>query len=76
MPRYFFHIREEDHIILDTDGAVLPDLNTAREEAVAAAREVLADMMRKTLSGQELIICDDRGDELCTIPFSSTFRLQ
>jgi hypothetical protein len=77
MPRFFFHIRAAGEIAEDTDGAELPDIAAANDEAVLAARELLADMLRRgeVVDGQEFVICDELGHEIATVPFRSVIRL-
>jgi len=41
MPRYYFHIREGATLTRDTNGQELPDVEAAREEAIAAGRALL-----------------------------------
>lgn len=69
MPRYFFHVRDEDRLIEDQDGSELPDLEAARTEAAAAAREILAEQIRtgKEMSGRSFEITDDTGKVLATV---------
>ena len=43
MPRYFFHIRDDDNLIRDEEGTELPDLSAARKEAALSAQEVLLE---------------------------------
>ena len=43
MPRYFFHIRDDDRLIRDDEGAELPDLAAARKEAALSAQEILLE---------------------------------
>jgi len=40
---YFFHIHTEADHIADLEGIELPDLDAVQEEAVRAARELMAD---------------------------------
>ena len=37
MPRYFFHLRDDEELIRDEEGADLPDLAAARKEAALSA---------------------------------------
>jgi hypothetical protein len=73
MSRYYFHLRlVDDRIIADQDGSDLPDAATARREALAAARQMLADAIK---SGSEnipeaLVITDSEGRELETVPIA------
>jgi hypothetical protein len=46
MPKFYLHLCENGHRVQDTEGMDLRDLLEARAEAVAAAREILADAMR------------------------------
>ena len=40
MPRFFFHIVEGRDFIPDEEGSVLPDLDAAKAEARASARDI------------------------------------
>jgi len=53
MSRYYFNLRlPGDQVIADQDGSDLPDIATARREAMTAARQILADAIK---SGSENI---------------------
>lgn len=72
MSRFYFHIRMGDQVVIDQEGSDLPDPAAAREEALAAARQILADAIR---SGNEappeaFVISDGEGRELETVPFA------
>ena len=43
MPRYFFHIREGATLTRDASGQDLPDVEAARDEAIATGRAVLGE---------------------------------
>jgi hypothetical protein len=45
MTRYFFHIRDDDHLLEDDEGVDLPTLGAARKEAVLSARELIAESL-------------------------------
>jgi hypothetical protein len=47
MPRYYFDVHEGDRLIPDDIGLVLPDIETARDQATRA----LAEMARETAPG-------------------------
>lgn len=73
MSRFYFHIRLRDQIVVDHEGSDLPDPAAAREEALASARQILADVIR---SGSEdfpeaFVITDCEGRELDTVPFAA-----
>jgi hypothetical protein len=48
MPRYYFHI-EDDRVEIDRVGVELPDIETARNEAVSAAGQILRNGAAKSL---------------------------
>jgi len=74
MGRYYFHLRlDDDRIIADQEGTDLPDTVAARLEALAAARQLLADAIK---SGSEhfpkaFVIADAEGHELETVPLAA-----
>src|SRR5687767_3803172 len=41
MPRYFFHLRDDEELIRDDEGTELPDLSAARTEAAQTAKEII-----------------------------------
>jgi hypothetical protein len=43
MPRYYFHIRVGAALTRDANGQELPDVETAREEAIATGRALLGE---------------------------------
>jgi hypothetical protein len=55
MPHYFFNSLLGGQKMLDLEGQCLPDLDAAREEAIAGLRDIAADRVR---SGEPL----DLGD--------------
>lgn len=72
MGRFFFHLRLDDQVIADQDGQDLPDAAAARQEALASARQIMADAIR---SGNEnipeaFVIADSEGRELETVPLA------
>jgi hypothetical protein len=69
MPRYYFHFRSDHGTALDDQGTDFPDLSTAREQALASARELLADAIRAGDHDgpQRVVIADASGRELATV---------
>jgi hypothetical protein len=72
MRRFYFHIRIGEQVLVDEEGTHLPDTNAARQEALTAARHILADAIR---SGNEdipeaFVIADSEGCELEILPFA------
>jgi hypothetical protein len=78
MPRYYFHVSDSDHSIIDDEGTELPDLQAAHKEAVCASSEMLRDGGAATLwSGTpwRLWVTDHAGGagkRLFTLQFSAT----
>lgn len=46
MPRYYFHV-VDDFDITDDEGAELPDLPTARQRALGAARVLMCETIQE-----------------------------
>ena len=70
MPRYYFHIRNADDLLPDEEGTDLPDLNAARELALASARDLLGDAIKagKEIVPESIVIADAHGQELMSVP--------
>lgn len=72
MPRYYRHIRHCDQLLEDPEGIELPDLDAARSEALDGIRDLLAEAIKHgadDLLGDAIVIADETGRELMTIPF-------
>jgi hypothetical protein len=70
MPRYYLHIRTADGMLLDEEGIDLPDLNAARELALASARDLLGDAIKagKGVVAESIVVADADGHELVIVP--------
>jgi hypothetical protein len=67
MIQYYFHLSTTtDDLIEDQEGADFPNLDSARQEALMAARELVADAVQtgRELSTDAIIIEDDNGRQL------------
>jgi len=72
MPRYYRHIRQGDQLIEDPDGIEHPDLDAARTEAIDGIRDLIGEAIRHGRDdwlGDAIVITDETGRELMTIPF-------
>ncbi len=78
MPRYYLHIRSADGTALDEEGTDLPDLNSAREHALAGAREMLASAIKvgNDRIPESIVVTDVSGKELAAIPFRDALPTQ
>jgi len=70
MARYHFNFKTSDTTEVDDEGMELPHLSAALREAELAARELLAEAIkaRKAKVPQAVVITDDTGTELYSLP--------
>lgn len=78
MTKFFFHTRNGNDYTEDQEGTDLPDLDSARHEAILAAREMMAEMLieGKIVNGKVFEIADERGTIVAVVPFKSAMRTQ
>jgi hypothetical protein len=70
MARFFFHIRKASELECDALGVELPDIASARQWAIRAARDLLADMTARgqDAGGWTIEIADEDGTPLDWVP--------
>jgi hypothetical protein len=63
MPHYYFHVREGSTLNRDEEGQELPDAEAARQEAIAATREILGEKLLHggSLNSRTIQIADETG---------------
>jgi hypothetical protein len=63
MPRFYFPILDNDRVIHDEEGVILPDLETAVSEARRTAFDMFADALAggDDVGHQVIHITDSRG---------------
>lgn len=73
MSRYFLYIRRRDTIIIDEEGISRPNLVMVLREALAAARDMIADDVRsgRIYLDQTIVIYDDAGSVLGEVHFAA-----
>jgi hypothetical protein len=78
MAKYYFHIRRGSDIARDPEGAEFASLTLAHDEAVAAARELLAQAVMRgdIVDGHAFEITDEDGKVVDSIRFRDTMRLE
>ncbi|TWF43926.1 DUF6894 family protein [Neorhizobium alkalisoli] len=78
MTRFYFHIRDGARYQEDPDGTECSDQQAAHEEAVVAAREILAVKVRQgeVIDGQVFEITDDTGTIVERLPLKSVLRIE
>ncbi len=76
--RYFFHVRKPHSFEEDPEGVELPSNTAALEEAVLAAREVLANRVRAgdVVDGDEYEVRNEAGEVIHVIPLRSVLKLE
>lgn len=69
MPRYYFHIRHGDELIRDEEGTDLPDPAAAHAEALASARDLALDEIRRhsRVDGRIIEIVSEFGDTIDSV---------
>ncbi|MGU3363069.1 DUF6894 family protein [Methylobacterium sp. M6A4_1b] len=77
MPRFFLNIRDGADFIEDLEGSLLPDVEAACREALAAARDILAEKLRagEVINGQLFEITDEAGIVRAFLPMRNALRL-
>ncbi len=72
MPRYFFHIRKGDVLVEDSAGIEVSRAEALEEEAIEAARDLLAEGDLQGLDRRVWVyeVADESGTIVLTLPFS------
>jgi hypothetical protein len=72
MPRYFFNIMEghSQKLVRDIEGALLSGASEARKEALGLARDITRHGIHEPTQTWTVIVTDEQGDEVLTVPLS------
>ena len=72
MPRYYFHIVDDDGRTVDDEGMELPGLMAVAQEAEASARDLLAEDLKahRPVYNRRIEVTDENG----TIMLVQLFR--
>ncbi len=72
MPRYYFHIRKGEVLVEDPEGTEVSETEALEDEAVEAARDLLAEGDLQGLDRREWVfeVADESGATVLTLPFS------
>ena len=72
MPRYFFNILEghSQNLVRDIEGALLSGAREARKEALGLARDITRHGIHGPTQTWTVIVTDEKGDEVLTVPLS------
>jgi len=71
MPRYFFYLKADSHLIEDEEGSELGTSQEARAQAVKSLREILATAIKSGADDSVIdavVIADESGQELASVP--------
>ena len=71
MSRYFLHLRDfKGELIEDEEGSDLPSLGVAKEHAMLAMHDLVADAIRRgdEPSFEAIVVADERGTHLAAVP--------
>lgn len=77
MALYYFHLHNGVGLIRDEEGRDLPDIDSARDEAIRGARALLADDVLKghlDLKGKLEVLGED-GTHLFTLHFADAIEI-
>jgi len=71
MPRFHFHVFNGTGETRDEEGVVLPDLETARREALSGIRSILSEEIARGMVdfAGTVRITDDQDRHLLDVPF-------
>lgn len=78
MPKYFFHVDDTAGTVADQEGIELRDDEVARQEALLAVRELVAEALRrgKVLDGRAMRVTDSGGRKIVRIAFRDVIRFE
>ena len=76
VPRFHFNIRDGSNLIHELEGRVLPDIESARDEARVSARELSRQKYREPppIDGRVIEITDTQGRIIETLPVRSVLN--
>jgi hypothetical protein len=77
MPRYFFHIRNDEHVD-DEEGTELPDVAAARDKALDGVLDLICESVRKGRLNLDdfIVVTDEQGHEVLKLQFREAFELK
>jgi hypothetical protein len=77
MPTYFFHLTSRGDYVEDEEGIDLPDLEAARCEMIATARDLVLEGLQSgdVNLNDEIEVADDGGQVLMTVKLGKAIGL-
>jgi hypothetical protein len=72
MPRYYFNMVDghSENLVKDSEGTVFAGVSGARKEAVGLARDVARHGFHGSIQAWRIVVTDESGAEVLTIPLS------
>lgn len=73
MPRFFFNLRSAGETIVDSEGQTFRSIASAKEEALQAARDLIADTIkagRIVDRARVFEVSNASGEVVLTVPFA------
>jgi hypothetical protein len=76
MPVFYFNVITGGKAIADLEGTDLPNLEAARSDAIADARELMsaAVLDGRDISQRQIEICGESGDILLVVRFTDAIK--
>jgi hypothetical protein len=76
MPKFFMNVRDGDYLARDVEGIEAANLDAARAEALAAARDLLGDELKndQVQDNRHFEIVDEAGQVLATVPLMDALK--
>jgi hypothetical protein len=70
--RFYLHIKDGEDLIRDEEGVDLPTAADARDQALHAARELVADAVKsgRDLGADAFLVADKNGKQLTFVPMT------
>jgi hypothetical protein len=78
MPLFYFHLHEQDSVVLDEEGAHMLDTCAARRHAILNARSIIAeDVQSGSIDLSAMIeVTDERGSSVLSVSFSDAVAIR
>ena len=78
MPTFYFHLRKDGKLIADQEGDEFQNLDDVREEAIAAARQIIAfaPLEGRDARDYSFLITDDRAQQVLEFQFKEAMTDQ
>jgi hypothetical protein len=69
MARFYINFRKGDLLVIDDEGIELPNIEAARDWAIASARDLVSEAIKYNgdITVQAVVITDEDGQEVMTI---------